>query len=61
MGIIIIAPGVDRMIMLLTEEDTVRNVIAFPLNSRSQDLLMGAPGVVTKKQLDEVHIKIDTK
>lgn len=56
-----IAPGVDRMIMLLTEEETVRNVIAFPLNSRSQDLLMGAPGVVTKKQLDEVHIKIDTK
>lgn len=56
-----IAPGVDRMIMLLTEEETVRNVIAFPLNSKSQDLLMSAPSVVTKKQLDEVHIKIDTK
>ena len=56
-----IAPGVDRMIMLIAEEPNIREVIAFPMNSKAQDLLMGAPGTVTEKQLREVHIKLDIK
>ena len=52
------APGVDRMIMLLRNEDNIREVIAFPMNGNAQDLMCGAPNDVTEQQLREVHIKI---
>ena len=52
------APGVDRMIMLIAGEETIRDVIAFPLNGNAQDVMMGAPGDVTEQQLREVHIKV---
>lgn len=56
-----IAPGVDRMIMMLADSENIRNIMAFPMNSKAQDLLMGAPGNVTEKQLKEIHIKLDVK
>ena len=52
------APGVDRMIMLLCNEENIREVIPFPMNGNAQDLMCGAPGEVTEMQLREVHIKV---
>ena len=55
------APGIDRMIMLLLGETNIREVIAFPKNSKARDLLMQAPNYVTEEQLRDVHIKVDVK
>ena len=52
------APGVDRMIMLIANEDNLREIIAFPKNKKARDVLMGAPSNVTEEQLRDVHIKL---
>lgn len=51
-------PGVDRMIMLLRNEENIREVIPFPMSGTAQDLMCGAPNEVTEQQLREVHIKV---
>ena len=56
-----IAPGVDRMVMLLAGEDSIREIIPFPMNKNAQDIMMGAPSAVTQKQLDELHIAVTAK
>ncbi|HUU24185.1 MAG TPA: amino acid--tRNA ligase-related protein, partial [Methyloceanibacter sp.] len=53
-----IAPGIDRMVMLLCGEDNLRQVVMFPMNQQAEDLLMGAPGEVSPKQLQELNIRL---
>ena len=53
-----IAPGVDRMVMLIAGEESIREIIPFPMNKNAQDVMMGAPSEVDAKQLREVHIKL---
>jgi aspartyl-tRNA synthetase len=54
-----IAPGIDRIVMLLAGEENLREVVLFPMNQRAEDLLMGAPSEVTPKQLKELHIRLE--
>ena len=54
-----IAPGVDRIVMLLAGEENLREVVLFPMNQRAEDLMMGAPSQVTAKQLRELHIRLN--
>jgi aspartyl-tRNA synthetase len=54
-----IAPGIDRIVMLLCGEENLREVVLFPMNQRAEDLLMGAPSEVTPKQLRELHIRLN--
>jgi len=53
-----IAPGVDRMVMLLAGESSIREIIPFPMNKNAQDVMMGAPSAVEQNQLDELHIAL---
>ena len=54
-----IAPGVDRMVMLIAGEESIREIIPFPMNKTAQDVMMGAPSTVDEKQLRDVHIRLD--
>ena len=56
-----IAPGIDRIVMLLAGEKNIREVTLFPLNQNAEDLLMGAPSEIEEKQLKELNIKLDKK
>ena len=56
-----IAPGVDRMVMLLAGEQSIREIIVFPMDRNARDILMNAPSTVTEQQLRDVHIKLDVK
>ena len=56
-----IAPGVDRMVMLIAGEESIREIIPFPMNKNAQDVMMGAPSAVDDRQLQDVHIKLDIK